>query len=300
MLSCLGLLVQSRQKTCSCFCCPWKQRKAVGMEPEILLGPSAQLCCTHRAQEFLAGVLRGGTVVLAAGIKYSWFTQGLQLVWYYCMCFLRYLLQASWVCSWSQCLTAFIASTLQQNTECLNIFIFVPSAPCLRPLCLSISIPCVCVEIIIWEHAVQIKEKSCPVATVKVLKCYLAADASCKVGCDSAGMMPVEMLETTRIKIWCDPHRTRVGVTTQALAYLLCLDPVIWISELFQKSYYTVFCLPAVPGWCNLNFRSVSQDFFSTKLCWTFVLRAAVPFLGAGQQSSLSPPPIDWLNPTFH
>lgn len=75
-------------------------------------------------------------------------------------------------------------------------------------------------------------------------------------------------LGTSRIRICCDPENQRVGVTTQALAHLLCLDPAIWISELFQWNYYTFFCSPAVPGWCNLNFRPVSHDFFSTQVCW--------------------------------
>lgn len=132
-------------------------------------------------------------------------------------------------------------------------------------------------EIIIWEHAVQIKEKSCPVATVKVLKCYLAA----------AGLV-VTVQEWCQWKCWRQPglefvvtHRTRVGVTTQALAHLLCLDAVIWISELFQKSCYTVFCLPAVPGCCNLNFRPVSHDFLvqnsAESLCWEQRRAASFP-----------------------
>lgn len=47
MVSSLGLLIQSRQKTCSCFCCPWKQRKAVGIEPEILGTFSSALLYTQ-------------------------------------------------------------------------------------------------------------------------------------------------------------------------------------------------------------------------------------------------------------
>lgn len=112
MLSCLSLLVQSRQKTLQLLLQSLEAEKGSGNGARNPSGTfSSALLCTQ-SPGVPTGVLRGGAVVLAAGIKYFWFTQGLQLLWYYCMCFWRYLLQASCVCSWSQCLTAFIASTL--------------------------------------------------------------------------------------------------------------------------------------------------------------------------------------------
>lgn len=120
---------------------------------------------------------------------------------------------------------------------CLNIFIFVPSAPCLRPLCLSISILCVCVEIIIWEHAVQIKRKILPCSNCKGFETL--PGSWCQLTCWLWQCRnDARRLGTTRIRICSGPQNQRVGVTAQALAYLLCLDAVIWISELFHEIFW--------------------------------------------------------------
>lgn len=126
----------------------------------------------------------------------------------------------------------------QQNRECLNIFIFVPSAPCLRPfLFVNIHPLCLCGN----NHM-----RTCCSDKRKILPCsnckgFEMLPGSCRVGCDSAGMMPVEMLETTRIRICCDPQNQS------------------W-------SYYTGLSSPAVPGCCNLNFRTVSEELLHSLL----------------------------------
>lgn len=214
------------------------------------------------------------------------------------MCFLRYLLQASCVCSWCWWLTAFIASTLSAEQGMCQYLYFCFLSSLLKAF-LFISILSVCVEIIIQEHAVQIKRKILPCSNYKGFEtlpgswCQLKDwlwqcrnDASVDFG--GWGQPGLE------------PQNQRVGVTTQALAYLLCLDPVIWISELFQKSCYTVFCLPAVPGCCNLNFKTVSHNFLVHKcaepLCWE---PCAFPWCWAAGQP-LSLPPMYWLNTALH
>lgn len=186
------------------------------------------------------------------------------MFWCCCICFLRYLLQASCVCSWSGCLTAFVASTLPAEQGMSQYLYFCPLSSLLKAFVLVNTHPlCLCGRNHRRTCCSDKKEKSYPVAIVKVLKHYLAerlvvtVQEWCQGGCWRLG--------TTRIRICCDPENQRVGVTTQALAYLLCLGAVIWISELFHRNYYTVFCLPAVPGWCNLNFRTW---FFCTQVCW--------------------------------
>lgn len=160
---------------------------------------------------------------------------------------------------------------------CLNSFIFVPSPPCLRPLCLSVSILCVCVEIIIWEHAVQIKRKILPCSNCKgfetppgswwQLKGWLwqrRNDASVDAG--GWGQPELEFVLA---------HRTRIGVTTQALAYLLRLDAVIWISELFHRIFW------------HTNVLNLCAESSAFPWCWA-------------AEQPLSPLAIYWLNTALY
>lgn len=158
---------------------------------------------------------------------------------------------------------------------CLNIFIFVPSAPCLRPLCLSISILCVCVEIIIWEHAVQIKRKILPCSNCKGFETL--PGSWCQ-------LMPADRLVMT-VQEWCQEAGDNQNL--------------FWPTEPKSWSYCTGLSLPGVRRCCNLNFRTVSRDFLAHKcaepLCWELCI-----FLVLGSRAAPFPLPIYWLNAALH